>query len=85
MGRALDDKLNAAGAEYLDIYCAGLPNAVIEAAGFVIRGEGDPNVIPNYLAPIKDENTDYYYFTSDPAQFRLFRADGDQDRKTISE
>ena len=83
LGGALDGILHAAGAEYMDCYCAGIPREIWQTAGFCERCEGDGTVIPNYLAPPLWENTEYYYFTSDPADFVLFKADGDQDRPNL--
>lgn len=83
LGGALDGILHAAGAEYMDCYCAGIPAAVWQAAGFWERREGDGAVIPNYLTPPLLRNTEYYYFTSDPEGFVLFKADGDQDRPNL--
>ena len=53
------------------------------AAGLSQRQEGDGTVIPNYLDPPVQENTEYYYFTNRPEGFVLFRADGDQDRPNL--
>ena len=55
----------------------------VRAAGFAERAPDDANTIPNYLTPPLYENTEYYFFTSDPAHFTLFKADGDQDRPNI--
>ena len=83
LGAALDALLARSGAEYADCYCAGVPAAVFAAAGFSERTAGDAAVIPNYLTPPLYENTEYYYFTSAPDGFVLFRADGDQDRPNL--
>ncbi|MDL2219200.1 hypothetical protein LJC04_02515 [Ruminococcaceae bacterium OttesenSCG-928-O06] len=81
MGAAIQTLLDETGAEYADLYCAGLPEDVLYKAGFVPRAEGDESVvIPNYLTPLVRENVEYYYFTNRPEGFCLFRADGDQDR-----
>lgn len=82
-GAAIDGLMQAVGAEYADLYCAGVDADLLRKAGFAERGEDSPNVIPNYLDPPLRENTDYYYFTSRPAGFTLFKADGDQDRPNI--
>lgn len=84
LGGALDGILRAAGAEYMDCYNAGVPPEVWRAAGFHERREGDGAVVPNYLAPPLHENTEYYYFTSAPEDFVMFKADGDQDRPNLS-
>ena len=85
LGKAIDRLLLASGAEYAELYCAGLPAAVLEAAGFCERAEGSADILPNYLTPPLYENTDYYYFTSAPEQFVMFRPDGDQDRPNLPE
>lgn len=83
LGRAIDGILQQSGAEYIDCYNAGIPAEVWRAAGFVEREPGDGVVIPNYLTPPLRENTDYYYFTSEPENFVIFKADGDQDRPNL--
>lgn len=84
LGGALDAILNKACGEYMDCYNAGIPAAVWQAAGFTERAEGDGCIIPNYLTPPLRENTEYYYFTNQPDQFVMFKADGDQDRANLS-
>ena len=83
LGAAIDGLLKQSGAEYAECYCAGVDPAVMAAAGFSKRKEGDANILPNYLQPPLFENTEYYYFTSDPDRFVLFKADGDQDRPNL--
>ena len=83
LGRAIDSILQQAGAEYIDCYNAGIPTRIWNAAGFVEREPGDGVIIPNYLSPPLRENTEYYYFTSEPDNFVIFRADGDQDRPNL--
>lgn len=82
-GPAIDALLRSEGAEYTDFYCAGLAPETLAVAGFCERLEGDGNVLPNYLSPPLFENTEYYYFTSNPEEFRLCKADGDQDRPNV--
>ena len=83
LGAAINGLLKQSGAEYAECYCAGVDPAVMAAAGFSERKEGDANILPNYLQPPLFENTEYYYFTSDPDRFVLFKADGDQDRPNL--
>ena len=83
IGKALDGILRAAGAEYMDCYNTGIAPEVFCAAGFCERREGDGAVVSNYLAPPLRENTEYYYFTSAPESFVMFKADGDQDRPNL--
>lgn len=83
LGSAIDGLLRQSGAEYAECYCAGVDASIMAAAGFCERREGDANILPNYLQPPLFENTEYYYFTSDPDRFVLFKADGDQDRPNL--
>lgn len=64
--------------EYVDFYQSGIPNEIMESAGFILK---DPkhNIIPNYFEPFVPENIDIYYFSTDK-DIVLFKADGDQDR-----
>ena len=83
-GAALDALLTQQDAEYIDCYCAGVPAALMAAAGFCERPEQSGEVlIPHYLTPPLFENVEYYYFTSVTEDFAMFRADGDQDRPNL--
>jgi hypothetical protein len=82
LGAAIDDILINNGAEYADIYCTGIESKTLLKAGFCERRKSDENVIiPNYLTPpVVYENVEFYYFTNTPANFTMFKADGDGDR-----
>ncbi len=67
-------------AEYCDCYSFGVDTI---SAGFTLREKDDENIIPNYLNPLLEKNIDYFFFTSNPENFTMFRADGDQDRKNL--
>lgn len=75
---ALDELLQLEKAEYIDCLEAGLPNELLEEAGWM-KVENSGNVIPNYFNPYVCENIDIYYFSTDE-QIVLFKGDGDQDR-----
>ncbi|MDO4565830.1 MAG: hypothetical protein Q4B42_00715 [Oscillospiraceae bacterium] len=82
-GAYLDEEMKRLGAQFCDFFAAGLKPELMRAAGFALR-EDDVNIIPNYLEPPLMQNSDFYYFTSDdPAVYRVFKADGDQDRPNI--
>ena len=83
LGRAIDELLHKAETEYAELYCAGIPAETLAAAGFSERKEDSDNILPNYLTPPLFENTEYYYFTNQPENFVMFKADGDQDRPNI--
>ncbi len=84
LGKAIDQLLHEAEAEYAELYCAGVPAELLAAAGFSERKEQSENILPNYLTPPLFENTEYYYFTNRPDGFVMFKADGDQDRPNLS-
>lgn len=83
-GAALDALIADENAEYLDCYCYGAADESMTGAGFTERTQDDETIIPHYLTPPLYENVEFYLFTSDPAGFVMFRADGDQDRPNIS-
>ena len=83
VGGTIDALLQQYDAEYCDMYCTGLSEDSVNAGGFTLRERGSETVIPNYLNPPVDFNTDYFYFTSDAQGFRMFKADGDQDRPNL--
>lgn len=82
-GPAIQQLMEDYSIEYADFYCAGIPESCLQQAGFCLRDEQDSNILPNYLEPPLIENTDYYYFTSNPDHFVICKADGDQDRPNL--
>ena len=82
-GAALDRLLSEQNAEYIDCYCWGVSAQIMADTGFCERLPDGPNIIPHYLTPPLFENVEYYLFTSNPENFTMFRADGDQDRPNI--
>jgi hypothetical protein len=66
--------------EYLDCYCCGMSEKTMNDAGFMLRKESDPNIIPNYFEPFLYENVDIYYMSNKTDNFRAFRGDIDQDQ-----
>lgn len=84
LGFGIDQLMQELDVEYSDCYCAGISAEQMALAGWSERGEDCANIIPNYLTPPLYENTEYYYFTSEPNHFMMFKADGDQDRPNIT-
>lgn len=82
-GGAVARLMAACGAEYADCYCVGISAEIMAAAGFSERRADDENILPNYLAPPRYENTDYYFAAASMEGFTMFKADGDQDRPYI--
>lgn len=79
----IQELLEQGGYEYADFYQYGIPQDIMNAAGFIRRGEDDPNIIPNYFEPFAAENIDIHFFTSELDGFCIFKADGDQDRPNL--
>jgi hypothetical protein len=69
-------------AEYIDIYCHGLDQNHLTAAGFTLKTEDSGIVVPNYYEPFTATNVDilYAYHTDTDKQFCIFKGDCDQDR-----
>lgn len=66
--------------EYIDFYEYGLPEKVLNEAGFVKREDEDVNIIPNYFEPFEERNVEIHISTNVTGAFRMFKGDGDQDR-----
>ncbi len=79
-GKKLDQLMINNGCEYIDIYEYGLSDDVLRNIGMKELDENDNNVIPNYFEPFEQKNVDIHFFTSQMDNFRMFKADGDQER-----
>lgn len=82
-GSHLPDILANGRFEYADFYSYGIDQNLISSCGFVLKDDDDPNIIPNYFEPFVQSNVDIHFFTSQFERFRIFKADGDQDRPSI--
>lgn len=71
--------LKNSGYEYIDFYCAGFEDYLVQEAGFTSLKDNDTNIIPNYFYPYEQKNVDIWVQSTSP--HTLFtKADGDQDR-----
>jgi len=79
---AFQELLRQSGAEYIDLYCHGLNNEHIIAAGFTLKTPENDIIIPNYYEPFTQSNVDirYAYHTAVKNHYIIFKGDGDQDR-----
>ena len=68
--------------EYIDMYCYGIDEKIMNSAGFSLLDERDPNIIPNFFGPFVKENVDINFFTTGSDKYQLFSADSDLDRPT---
>lgn len=79
-GAAIDQLLKKNDYEYVDFYEYGLKEETLKDLGMVLKDESDTNIIPNYFEPFVKENIEIYFFSNDLDGFRMFKADGDQER-----
>jgi hypothetical protein len=81
-GSALARQMREDRVEYADLWQWGLPEGTLEAAGFARVDPGGPIVVPNYFEPFLAKNGRILCAVkaADARPFRVFRADGDQDR-----
>ncbi len=84
LGTAIDELISTQNAEYADCYCTGISAETFAKTGFSERKREDAIIIPNYLDPPLFENTEYFYFTNIQNGFKMFKADGDQDRPNLT-
>ncbi len=81
IGPELDLIMRANGIEYTDFYCAGLAQGALGAAGFALKDDDDPNIIPDFFEPFLQKNVEILYQAPpDTPPFRLFKGDADQGR-----
>lgn len=79
-GKALEQITRNHNCEYIDFYEYGLLDSVLRKLGMRERDQNDNNIIPNYFEPFEQKNIDIHFFTSQAVNFRMFKADGDQER-----
>lgn len=73
--KLFDDK----DVEYIDFYCKGFDEKLLNSIGFVKRTIEDENIIPNYFSPYVKQNIDIWiHYIGENVIF--CKADGDQDR-----
>lgn len=79
-GASLDDIIKKENYEYVDFYEYGLQEKTLLGLGMVLHDKKDGNIIPNYFEPFLLQNVDIHFFTNKIENFRMFKADGDQER-----
>lgn len=80
IGNELDRLLAKEDYEYIDFYCYGIEKEILRKAGFLLREEGDTNIIPNYFEPFEQRNIDLDFYTWNTQNIHVYRGFGDQDR-----
>ena len=76
----LTDLVAQQESEYLDFYCYGLDGNILSSAGFRLNKNDSDIIVPNYFEPFVQKNIPIHIFSNNFSDFRMFKADGDQDR-----
>lgn len=81
-GNAFSKLMEQYDSEYVDFWQHGLPNELLDRAGFEVVNADDPIIVPNYYEPFISENGRIIcaYKKKTQTPFIVCRADGDQDR-----
>ncbi len=82
-GAEIIDMLISRGGEYIDCVAFGLKLNSLEKAGFILKSNQNKAIIPEYFSPFEQKNITVHIFTNILDNFRMFKADGDQDRPNI--
>lgn len=69
--------------EYIDFYEFGIPDSVMENAGFIYLDTDDENIIPQYFEPFVQQNITINYMTTDIGNYHGYRMDGGQERPNL--
>lgn len=79
IGKAAKAIIISNGYEYADFLLHGVPEDVMNKAGFVRKMEEEENIIPNYFEPFVQSNVEIWFETTTEDMI-IFRADADADR-----
>lgn len=79
-GKALDKIITQGDYEYIDFYCYGIEDSILQDAGFSLRDDKDENIIPNYFDPFERKNVDINFHSWFSRGIHVYRGFGDQDR-----
>jgi len=79
IGAHIARELRTSGAEYADVYNAGIDPAIFERAGFSVVDPNGPDIVPDHFEPFERKNVRIRYAMS-PVPHVVFKGDGDQDR-----
>ena len=84
IGQELQNIMNENDYEYIDFYQYGIPEDILNEAGFIKRDKNDTNIIPNYFEPFEKKNVDILIATNvKDNKYFMFKGDGDQDRPNL--
>ena len=79
-GRAIREIIGQQGAEYADVYNAGIDPAVFARAGFAHVDPEGGMVVPDHFEPFERRNVRLWFSMKSESDPVLFKGDADQDR-----
>lgn len=84
IGGVVLEELRRTGAEYADVYNAGVPPELWERAGFSPIDPEGPDVVPDHFEPFEARNVRLLYAVKADRPIVLFKGDADQDRPGVA-
>lgn len=82
VNQAIREIIESNGYEYADFLLHGVPEEIMNKAGFVRKTEDEGNIIPNYFEPFVQSNVTIWCEKSHEDMI-IFRADADADRPSM--
>tara|TARA_B100001989_G_scaffold15116_1_gene9374 strand:- start:3335 stop:4381 length:1047 start_codon:yes stop_codon:yes gene_type:complete len=86
-GYGLKKIINKLFIEYVDFWCYGIPNEIMNNFGFKIVDSKQDIIVPNYFEPFVNNNNEilfaYKNIKSFKNEFIICKGDGDQDRPNV--
>jgi len=83
LGGIVDALLEETGAEYADVYHAGLDPSLFARAGFTRVDPDGADVVPDHFEPFERRNVRLWFAIKGRTGAVVFKGDGDQDRPNI--
>ena len=83
-GSAIREIIGEQGAEYADVYNAGIDPGIFASAGFVHVDPEGGMVVPDHFEPFERRNVRLWFSMKSEADPVLFKGDADQDRPNVA-
>ena len=83
IGAVVQSLLRECGAEYADVYNAGIDAAAFECAGFRRVDPDGAEIVPDHFEPFERRNVRLWYAIKAAGEPVLFKGDADQDRPNL--
>ena len=83
IGPAIRRLIDARGADYADVYNAGIDPDAFARAGFTRVDPDGPLVVPDHFEPFERRNVRLWFAIKGTREPVMFKGDGDQDRPSL--